>query len=81
VLADTVGFAIGFGAFIVAFAVLAFFVIRFAGRLGRRTGPSPGPGNQAPDGRPTAGREVKGPAADVPGTGGPTSGEQGETRG
>jgi hypothetical protein len=36
-LANIVTFAIGFGLFLVAFVVLAVYVVRFAGRLGRRT--------------------------------------------
>jgi heme/copper-type cytochrome/quinol oxidase subunit 2 len=35
-LANTVTFAVGFGAFLVAFVILAIFVVRFAGRVGRR---------------------------------------------
>jgi uncharacterized membrane protein (DUF485 family) len=37
VIANTVGFAIGFGVFIAAFVVLAVAVVRFASRVGRRT--------------------------------------------
>jgi len=36
-VANLVGFGFGFGFFIVAFVVLAVSVIRFAGRVGRRT--------------------------------------------
>lgn len=35
-LANTVAFAIGFGVFLVAFFVLAVFVVRYAGRVGKR---------------------------------------------
>ena len=55
-LANIVTFAIGFGLFVVASVVLAVYVVRFAGRLGRRTAtrdfpPRPGASPPADKGR------------------------------
>jgi hypothetical protein len=50
------GFVVGFGVFLVAFIVLAVFVVRFAGRLGRQTPGKPvGRTDPEGDGRPPSG--------------------------
>jgi hypothetical protein len=51
-IANTVGFAIGFGAFVVAFVVLAVMVVRFAARVGRRRIEGPKSDSPKSDGSP-----------------------------